>query len=130
MSLIRFPAVDHLTSLYNVNSVHFFCRWKSTSNATTEEQKSDDAKNAITKYYLYLVNGVSQRVNNLMDSTFIGSARANQILIGSEGVNQTLIGTEGAHQILIGSARANQILIRSEGVNQTLIVYAGANQIL
>ncbi|XP_022340488.2 uncharacterized protein LOC111135072 [Crassostrea virginica] len=38
-----------------------FVIWKSTSNATTEEQKSDDAKNAITKYYLYLVNGIDTR---------------------------------------------------------------------
>ena len=92
--------------MYNVNSVHFFCRWNSTSNATTEEQKSDDAKNAITKYYLYLVNGVSQRVINLIESKFIGSARAR------------------------GTARANEILIGPEGANQTLIEYAGVNQIL
>lgn len=39
---------------------NLFCRWKSTSNATTDELRAEDAKNAITKYYLYLVNGVSQ----------------------------------------------------------------------
>lgn len=41
-------------------NILLFCRWKSTSNATTDELRAEDAKNAITKYYLYLVNGVSQ----------------------------------------------------------------------
>lgn len=38
-----------------------FVIWKSTSNATTDELRAEDAKNAITKYYLYLVNGIDTR---------------------------------------------------------------------
>ncbi|XP_056008907.1 mucin-5AC-like [Ostrea edulis] len=38
-----------------------FIIWKSMSNSTHEEQRNEDAKNALTRYYLYLANGIDTR---------------------------------------------------------------------